>query len=85
MEKRKGVDLLIKGYLKYKESGGTKKLILGGKMQEEDINSLVESAMAKDKDISYLDYVSHDKSMNCMQECQLSYFRQRRRASVCLS
>lgn len=61
MEKRKGVDLLIKGYLKYKESGGTKKLILGGKMQEEDINSLVESAMAKDKDISYLDYVSHDK------------------------
>ena len=61
MEKRKGVDLLIKGYLRYKELGGTRKLILGGKMQEEDINHLLMAAMAKDKDISYLDYVTHDK------------------------
>ena len=34
MEKRKGVDLLIKGYLQYKNRGGKKKLILGGKMQD---------------------------------------------------
>lgn len=61
MEKRKGVDLLIKGYLRYKELGGDKKLILGGKMQEEDINHLLMEAMSKDKDISYLDYVSHEK------------------------
>ena len=45
MEKRKGVDLLIKGYLQYKNRGGKKKLILGGKMQEEEINQIVRSAM----------------------------------------
>lgn len=61
MEKRKGVDLLIKGYLRYKRLGGKKKLILGGKMQEEDINQLVQSAMMLDEDITYLDYVTHDK------------------------
>jgi len=61
MEKRKGVDLLINGYLKYKELGGKKKLILGGKMQEDDINTIVHDAMEKDKDITYLDYVAHNK------------------------
>lgn len=45
--KRKGVDLLINGYLKYKELGGKKKLIIGGKMQEDDINTLVHDAMEK--------------------------------------
>ena len=63
MEKRKGVDLLINGYLKYKELGGKKKLILGGKMQEDDINTLVHDAMEKDKDITYLDYVAHNKKL----------------------
>ena len=61
MEKRKGVDLLIKGYLQYKNRGGKKKLILGGKMQEEEINQIVRSAMMLDEDITYLDYVTHDK------------------------
>ena len=63
MEKRKGVDLLINGYLKYKELGGKKKLIIGGKMQEDDINTLVHDAMEKDKDITYLDYVAHNKKL----------------------
>lgn len=61
MEKRKGVDLLIKGYLQYKNQGGKKKLILGGKMQEEEINQIVRSAMMLDEDITYLDYVTNDK------------------------
>ena len=54
MEKRKGVDLLIKGYLQYKNRGGKKKLILGGKMQEEEINQIVRSAMMLDEDILIL-------------------------------
>ena len=41
--------------------GGKKKLILGGKMQEEEINQIVRSAMMLDEDITYLDYVTHDK------------------------
>ena len=42
MEKRKGVDLLLKGYKRYREKGGHKRLILGGKMQEDDIQALLD-------------------------------------------
>ena len=30
-------------------------------MQEEEINQIVRSAMMLDEDITYLDYVTHDK------------------------
>lgn len=40
MEKRKGVDLLIKGYLQYKNRGGKKKLILGGKCRKKRLTRL---------------------------------------------
>lgn len=61
MEKRKGVDLLLKGYTRYRQLGGTKKLILAGKMQEEDIRKQLDETMKRTKGITYLDYVTHDK------------------------
>jgi glycosyltransferase involved in cell wall biosynthesis len=61
MEKRKGVDLLLKGYRKYRENGGTKKLVMAGKMQEDDIREQVAQATEADRNVTYLDYVSHDK------------------------
>lgn len=63
MEKRKGVDLLIKGYRRYRADGGDKKLVLAGKMQEEDIRQLVASAIEEDGNITYLDYISHEKKL----------------------
>lgn len=60
MEKRKGVDLLLKGYRKYRQQGGKKQLVLAGKMQEEDIRQQVERAIKEDGSVSYLDYVSHE-------------------------
>lgn len=45
MEKRKGVDLMIKAYAKYREKGGTKPIIFAGKMQEEDIEQLLNETM----------------------------------------
>ena len=32
-------------------------------MQEDDINTLVHEAIKKDKDITYLDYVAHNKKL----------------------
>ena len=61
MEKRKGVDLLLKGFQKYRQNGGTRNLVLAGKMQEDDIIIQLQEAMDKDSNITYLDYVTHDK------------------------
>ncbi len=61
MEKRKGVDLLLAGYRRYRANGGSKRLVLAGKMQEEDIRQQIASAIEEDANVTYLDYVSHDK------------------------
>lgn len=74
MEKRKGVDLLLKAYLRYAELGGTRRLILAGKMQEEDIQQLLYRTMEETDGISYLDYVTHDKKHELFADCSLFVF-----------
>lgn len=74
MEKRKGVDLLLKGYQRYRKLGGTKELILAGKMQEEDIHKLLKQTMETTKGITYLDYVTHDKKHQLFSECSCFVF-----------
>jgi len=74
MEKRKGVDLLIKGYKCYREHGGTKKLILAGKMQESYIDKAIKNAQLKIDDIKYMDYVSHDKKYELFANCSCFVF-----------
>ncbi|MDO5403150.1 MAG: glycosyltransferase family 1 protein, partial [Eubacteriales bacterium] len=74
MEKRKGVDLLLKGYARYKAIGGTKELIIAGKMQEEDINQLLTESMAEVGGITYLNYVDHDKKHQLFADCSCFVF-----------
>lgn len=74
MEKRKGVDLLLKGYQCYREKGGTKKLILAGKMQEDDIDRLLKETMEQTEGITYLDYVGHDKKHRLFADCSCFVF-----------
>lgn len=74
MEKRKGVDLLIKGYARYRKTGGTKELILAGKMQEEDIRQLLEETRKTTPGITYLDYVEHSKKTELFSECSCFVF-----------
>lgn len=74
MEKRKGVDLMIKAYARYRENGGDKPMIFAGKMQEEDIKQLLEKTMEKIPDMTYLDYVSHDKKMELFSRCSCFVF-----------
>lgn len=74
MEKRKGVDLLLKGYRRYRKLGGTRELILAGKMQEEDIEKLLKETMEATKGITYLDYVTHDKKHQLFSECSCFVF-----------
>ena len=74
MEKRKGVDLLLKSYKEYKKRGGVKKLILAGKMQENEIDLLLKDVMDKTEGIEYLDYVSHEKKHELFANCSCFVF-----------
>ena len=74
MEKRKGVDLLLKAYPHYRQLGGTKPLILAGKMQEEDIRQLLENTMHTTEGIKYLDYVTHEKKHQLFADCSCFVF-----------
>jgi glycosyltransferase involved in cell wall biosynthesis len=74
MEKRKGVDLLLKGYRRYRELGGTKNLLLAGKMQEEDIEQLLKETMETTPGVTYLDYVTHDKKHQLFADCSCFVF-----------
>ena len=74
MEKRKGVDILIKAYRKYRENGGTRPLILAGKMQEDDIEQLLENALTEVEGLTYLGYVSHTTRYDLYNNCSCFVF-----------
>ncbi len=74
MEKRKGVDLLIKAYLRYRELGGRKKLVLAGKMLEQDIEELLNEAKSRTEDIIYLSYVNNNKKYELYSGCSCFVF-----------
>jgi glycosyltransferase involved in cell wall biosynthesis len=74
MEKRKGVDLLLKAYPRYRQLGGTKELILAGKMQEPDIEQQLERTMEETKGITYMDYVTHNKKHELFANCSCFVF-----------
>lgn len=69
MEKRKGVDLLIKGYARYRKKGGTRKLILAGKMLEEDIELLLTDMQRNVDGIEYIGYVGEDQKNELYAGC----------------
>ena len=74
MEKRKGVDILIKAYRRYREEGGTRPLILAGKMQEDDIEQLLETALTEIEGLTYLGYVSHTTRYDLYNNCSCFVF-----------
>lgn len=74
MEKRKGVDLLLKAYTRYRQLGGSRQLVLAGKMQERDIEALLQETMQTTAGITYLDYVTHDKKHALFADCSCFVF-----------
>jgi len=74
MEKRKGVDLLLKCYQEYRKRGGERNLILAGKMQEEDIRILLEATQQEVEGLEYMDYVTHEKKQELFSDCACFVF-----------
>ena len=78
MEKRKGVDLLLKAFVQYVNEGGTKYLKIAGKMRGEDsIKELLDQAMEKTQRIEYLGYVTEEEKADLFENCDCFVFPSR--------
>ena len=69
LEKRKGTDLLIKAYARYRALGGTKRLYLGGKIREDEIQRLYDETHAAYPDLIALGYVGNEQKMALFRYC----------------
>lgn len=74
LEKRKGSDILIEAYKKYRERGGTRGLRLAGKIQEDDIQEMIDS---KIEGIQYLGYVTNQEKIQELSSCHAFVFPSR--------
>lgn len=74
LEKRKGTDLLLDGYRKYLEYGGTKKLKFAGKIREEDIGQKIEEITHQIDSVEYMGYLSEEEKQQAYSSCSAFLF-----------
>lgn len=74
MEKRKGVDLLLAAYEKYRSSGGTLGLVLAGKSRERDVDTKIDSLVMRYDEVHYLGYVSESEKQLLYKDCACFLF-----------
>lgn len=61
LEKRKGADILLRAYKKYRDMGGEKMLYLGGKIRENDIHELYDDIRSSTQGLISLGYVDAEQ------------------------
>lgn len=69
LEKRKGTDLLLRAYKKYRDMGGTSMLYLGGKIREDDIQELYDDIRSSTQGLVSLGYVSDEQKDALFSNC----------------
>lgn len=74
LEKRKGVDLLLKAYMVYRNEGGMKPLYLGGSIREKDIQKLLEKVQLDYGNVHYLGYLTNEEKCNWLSGCSCFIF-----------
>lgn len=77
LEKRKGVDLVLDAFDKYKENGGNAKLVLAGKSREQDIDAKIDALSKKYSDFVSLGYVSDEEKQYLYANCRCFLFPSR--------
>ena len=77
MELRKGVDILLKAYKRYRKDGGKRPLVLAGKIQEEPIGELIRQMQQEVSDITYKNYVPHEEKHALYAACSCFVFPSR--------
>jgi glycosyltransferase involved in cell wall biosynthesis len=76
LEKRKGTDLLIEAYVKYRQAGGKKKLLLAGKIRSEEITGLLKKYQDVDG-LCYQGYLSVEEKYKAYAGCSAFVFPSR--------
>ncbi len=74
IEKRKGVDLLVKSYLQYRRNGGNKSLYLVGKIRETDLGRLIDKAKKECQDIHCFGYIEEKEVDKLLRKCSCFVF-----------
>lgn len=69
LEKRKGTDLLLKAYARYRAIGGKKKLYLGGSIRESEIQQLFDRIQAEVPGIVSFGYVDEEEKNTLFRYC----------------
>ena len=77
MELRKGVDILLQAYRLYRKYGGTRPLVLAGKIQEEPIGQMIRQTQQEVPGITYKNYVPHEEKHALYAGCSCFVFPSR--------
>lgn len=77
LESRKGVDILLKAYKKYRQKGGRRNLRLAGKIQEKEIGQMIMSMQEQVEGIKYLGYVTESQKVDELATCHAFLFPSR--------
>lgn len=77
LETRKGSDILLKAYKRYRENGGTRGLRIAGKMREERIQKLFDEISSEVDGIDYLGYISKEERNQEYASCHAFVFPSR--------
>lgn len=77
LEKRKGTDILLKAYSLYRKQGGTKELILAGKVREKEIEELLEQTSLETEGVTYAGYVDNKRKDELLARCGCFVFPSR--------
>jgi glycosyltransferase involved in cell wall biosynthesis len=75
IEKRKGIDILINAFERYKKEGGERNLYLAGALRDQTILMLIEKLNDSMGDcIKYLGYIDNEEKMQLLAECSAFVF-----------
>lgn len=77
LEYRKGVDLLLEAFDRYVQAGGQKRLLLAGKIRDENIKALLENKTGTNTRIEYHGYIDEAKKASLYQNCSAFVFPSR--------
>lgn len=77
LEKRKGTDILLKAYSLYRKQGGTRELILAGRVREKEIEELLEQTSFETEGVTYAGYVDNRKKDELLARCGCFVFPSR--------
>lgn len=77
IETRKGVDILIEAFNRYRQEGGNKKLYIAGALRDNSIKLMIDESNKKYNAIEYKGYITSDEKELLLKKCSSFIFPSR--------